>query len=80
MPAGSALIIAPSNAIHTFFMRFAIDVAFAARDGTVVKRRTAIPPWRITAAWGAYAVIELPAGALDLSGTERGDTLRISRI
>ena len=31
---GSALVIAPTNAIHTFFMRFAIDVAF------VAKRRT----------------------------------------
>ena len=33
------LVIAPTNAIHTFFMRFAIDVAFVARDGRVLKVR-----------------------------------------
>ena len=49
---GSALVIAPTNAIHTFFMRFAIDVAFVARDGRVLKIRRAMPPWRMAAAWG----------------------------
>ena len=39
LPDDSALIIAPSNAIHTFFMRFVIDVAFVARDGRVLKLR-----------------------------------------
>jgi hypothetical protein len=34
---GSALIIAPCNSIHTFFMRFDIDVVFVARDGRVLK-------------------------------------------
>ncbi len=31
LPEGSGLVIAPSSAIHTFFMRFAIDVAFVAK-------------------------------------------------
>jgi len=37
LPEGSAMIIAPSNAIHTFFMKFPIDVLFVAKDGRVVK-------------------------------------------
>ena len=75
LPAGSGLIIAPSNAIHTFFMRFAIDVAFVTKAGKVVKLRAAVPPWRIVAAFRAYAVIELPAGTLELTGTTEGDQL-----
>jgi uncharacterized protein len=34
LPPRSALIIAPTNAIHTFFMRFAIDVAFMSRGAS----------------------------------------------
>ena len=70
---GSALVIAPTNAIHTFFMRFAIDVAFVARDGRVLKVRRAMRPWRMSAAWGGFAVVELAAGALDRAGVQPGD-------
>jgi uncharacterized membrane protein (UPF0127 family) len=80
LPAGSALIIAPSSAIHTFSMRFAIDVAFVTRDGQVLKVRSAMPPWRIAAAWRAFAVIELPAGVLEHSETRVNDLLRIVAI
>jgi len=74
---GSALVIAPTNAIHTFFMRFAIDVAFVRRDGLVVKVRHALPPWRMAAALRGHAVIELPAGTLRRSDTAAGDILLI---
>jgi hypothetical protein len=80
LPEGTALIIAPSNAIHTFFMRFAIDVAFVSRDGRVLKVRPAMAPGRIAAAWRGFAVIELPVGALDRAGTRPGDTLRIATL
>ena len=78
LPEDSALIIVPSNAIHTFFMRFAIDVAFLSKTGRVLKTCSAIPPWRISWAWGGFAVVELPAGALARCDTRRGDTLRIT--
>jgi uncharacterized membrane protein (UPF0127 family) len=80
LPEDTALIIAPSSAIHTFSMRFAIDVAFVSKDGRVLKVRSAVPPWRIAAAWSAFAVVELPAGALDRSDTRAGDILSISTI
>jgi hypothetical protein len=78
LPQGSALCIAPSNAVHTFFMRFAIDVAFVTRDGRVVKIRSAMPPWRMAAALRAFAVVELPAGTLARSNTVPGDILAVS--
>ena len=74
---GSAMVIAPSNAVHTFFMRFPIDVAFVNRQGKVVKTYAALAPWRIAAALGAFAVIELPAGTLARTDTVRGDLLSI---
>jgi uncharacterized membrane protein (UPF0127 family) len=73
--AGCALVIAPSNAIHTFFMRFPIDVLFVRRDGVVVKVRRNLPPWRTLLALGAYAVIELPAGALTADDVRVGDVV-----
>lgn len=75
--ASEALIIAPTNAIHTFFMRFDIDVAFVARDGRIVKIRARIPPWRIAAALGAFAVVEVAAGVFGATGTKTGDTLAL---
>jgi uncharacterized protein len=75
---GTALIIAPCNAVHTFFMRFPIDVVFAARDGRVVKVRARVRPWRLTAALGGFATIELPAGAAEHGDVRQGDVLRVS--
>ena len=75
LPGGHALIIAPSNAVHTFFMRFPIDIVFVRRDGRVIKVRSAVVPRRLAAAIRGFAVVELPAGTLARSGTEPGDML-----
>lgn len=80
LPHDSALIIAPSNAIHTFFMRFAIDVIFVARDGRVLKLCRELRPWRIAAALRGFAVVELPGGALDRAEIRPGDTLRLASL
>jgi len=79
MPDSTALILAPTNAIHTFFMRFAIDVAFVTKSGQVLKTRHALGPWRMAAALRSYAVIELPAGALNRADTRAGDQLVLVR-
>ena len=75
---GHALVIAPTNAIHMFFMRFAIDVAFVRRDGMVVRAWHSVKPWRIAYALGAYAAIELPSGTLRHTETVAGDQLAIT--
>jgi len=75
---GHALIIAPTNAIHTIFMRFPIDIVFVTRDGRVAGGRHAVKPWRIACAFSAHAVIELPAGTLARCDTVAGDTLIIT--
>lgn len=77
MAPRSAIIIAPTSAIHTWFMRFDIDVAFVDRDGRIVKMRNRLRPWRLFGALRAFAAIELPAGTLASSGVEPGDTLLV---
>ena len=77
LPEGSALIIAPSNAVHTLFMRFSIDVAFVERSGRILKVRASVAPWRITASLRGFAVIELPSGTLERSQTIAGDMLAL---
>ncbi len=74
---GSAIIIAPTNAIHTWFMRFPIDVAFVTKEGRVVKVKARLGPWRMAAAWSAYAVVEMAAGGFGASGTAVGDHLLV---
>jgi uncharacterized membrane protein (UPF0127 family) len=75
----TALVIAPCNSIHTFFMRFTIDVAFMAKDGRVVKVRRALRPWRLAAAMRAHSVIELADGALDDPAVHVGDRFFLER-
>jgi uncharacterized membrane protein (UPF0127 family) len=78
LPEGTALIIAPCNAIHTIRMRFDIDVAFVAKDGRIVKLRHAVPPWRMAASLGAFAVIEMAAGTFARRDVKVGDKLMVA--
>jgi uncharacterized membrane protein (UPF0127 family) len=58
----AAFMLAPCPAVHTAFMRFAIDVVFVDREGRVRKIVRGLAPWRISASLGAYAAIEFTAG------------------
>ena len=73
----AALVIAPSNAVHTFFMRFPIDVVFVDRTGRVLRIAASVPAWRMTASWRAFATIELAAGTVARIGTAAGHTLAL---
>jgi len=75
----TAFIIAPSNAVHTFGMRFPIDLLFVSRSGKVVKRVTALKPRRIAVALRGFAVVELCANHPGVAATRVGDRLRIER-
>ena len=73
LDAGHAFVIAPCQGIHTFGMRFPIDVVAVTRDGTVVKTRANVRPNRIVMAWSAFAIIELRANSLRASDLMIGD-------
>lgn len=73
---GEGLWIVPCNSIHTFFMRFPIDVAFLDSQGKVLFTLGDLKPWRLSRiVWGARSVLELPAGKLAETRTQLGDTL-----
>jgi len=60
------LLIDGSNSIHTFFMRFSIDVVFLDKSNQVVGIVKNLAPWRVTRIfWRAKAVLELPAGTCE---------------
>ena len=61
---GCGMWIGPCRMVHTWFMRFAIDLAYVDEGGTVVMVVPRMPPWRMSSAWAAHAVVELPAGTI----------------
>ena len=80
LAVGEGLVIAPSQGVHTFGMRFAIDIVFVRRDGRVVRCRSSVPPRRLALWLPAFAVLELPAGQAARVGLEVGDFLKASVI
>ena len=75
LPAGEGLLLRPAPAVHTWFMRFAIDVVFLDRDLVVLKVRHEMRPWRMARCKRAHAVLELPAGQAGLLEIAPGDRL-----
>jgi len=78
LDAGHALVLEPCDMVHTWFMRFPIDVLFLDKDGTVLHAYDDLRPFRL--AWGtrrARRTLELPAGARRLANVCVGSVLRI---
>jgi uncharacterized protein len=75
--AGEGLWIIPCEAVHTFWMRFPIDLIYLDRECRVVKVRSNVRPWRLSACLRAHSVIELAAGTAGRTETTRGDTLSL---
>jgi uncharacterized protein len=80
LPEGEGLWISPCEAVHTFFMKFPIDLVYVGRDRKVRKVRHAVPAWRLSACLSAHSVLELPAGTAERTGTIAGDQLAIRKL
>jgi hypothetical protein len=72
---GEGLWIVPCEGVHTFAMKFTIDVVFLNRKRKILKIRPDMVRRRIALCLRAHSVLELPAGTLEQTGTERGDQL-----
>jgi uncharacterized membrane protein (UPF0127 family) len=78
-PAGQGLWIVPSRGVHTFAMRFPIDVVYLDRDKVVVHLEENLKPWRLAPLrMRAASVLELPRQALHATGTVVGDEIEIA--
>jgi hypothetical protein len=76
LPEGRALIIKPCNAIHTFFMRFAIDCLFLDRENRVLRFTPSLKPFRLSPViFGAVTTIEFVAGSVDPKSVSTGDLI-----
>lgn len=71
------LVIDPCRSVHTFGMRFPIDVAFCDRDG-VVLHVVSLKPRRLSrVVWRAGFVVEARCGAFETWGLEVGDVVEV---
>lgn len=77
---GDGLWIVPCEAVHTFGMKFPIDVLFLSKKRKVLKIRKNMVARRMAICWRATSVLELPAGTADASGTVPGDDLELTRL
>jgi len=77
LPPGRGMLIERASSVHTFFMRFPLDLVFLDRTMTVTRVVHRLGPWRFAAARGARRVVELPAGTLERVPVQPGDRLRI---
>jgi hypothetical protein len=77
---GEGMWIVPCEAVHTFFMRFAIDLVYLDRKNRIKKIASAVPPWRLSACLSAYSVLELPSGTIENSKSSPGDFIEFSPV
>lgn len=80
LPGGQGLLIRPCNSVHTFGMRYSIDVLFVGKDNRIQKIVPAMPSGRIAVSSGSAYVIELPAGTVQTTNTKTGDQLQINML
>ena len=78
LPGGEGILLRPAGSVHTFFMRFPIDVVFLDRDLTVVGVKAELRPWRTAGRKGAKAALELAAGEAGRRGLQVGDRLALA--
>jgi uncharacterized membrane protein (UPF0127 family) len=76
---GEALWIVPSRGVHTWGMRFAIDIVALDDRGVVIDQVASLKPWRIRLPRrGTAGVLELPTGTLSASGTIIGHRIEFA--
>jgi uncharacterized protein len=72
---GEGILLRPAASVHTWFMRFPIDVVFLDRELRVLRVVPALAPWKAAGSKGAAAVLELAAGECARRGLTTGDRL-----
>lgn len=74
------LLLHPCNSIHTFFMRYSLDVVFLSKKNEVIKVIRNLKPWRMTFIYfKANKTLELPSGKLPLEVKE-GDLMEVTYV
>ncbi|MFZ5752692.1 MAG: DUF192 domain-containing protein [Bacillota bacterium] len=78
MADGAALVLRPCRYVHTFFMRFNIDLVFLDRRGVVVHLVRDMAPFKISpVVRRSILVVELPGGTVRIR-LRPGDILKMA--
>jgi|SRR5665213_588326 uncharacterized membrane protein (UPF0127 family) len=72
-----AFVIRPCRQVHTFRMRFPIDVAFCDRSGTVLHTASLTPRRLSRVVWHSAFVIEARAGSFERWKLRPGDIVEM---
>lgn len=77
MPNDYAMHLKPCRSIHTFFMKFPIDVLYLDSENTIVGIETNLLPGKVGKKFhSARSVIELAAGQIGNTGTQTGQSVQ----
>ena len=64
LPPGHALFLPHCRSVHTFGMRFPIDIAFLVAGARAIRIDHSVPPRRLVSERGAFAVVEARGGEI----------------
>jgi uncharacterized protein len=78
LPDGQGVWIVPCESVHTFWMKFPIDLVYLDRNKKVKKVKSGVPPWRLSACLSAHSVLEFASGTVHRTQTKPGDSLEFS--
>jgi uncharacterized protein len=78
--AGEGLLLRPEWSVHTFFMRFPIDIVFLDEHLTVLRVVSRLRPFRAAGQRGAVATLELAAGEAERLKIAPGEVLGWGRV
>ncbi len=71
------LLIFPTQAVHTFGMKYPLDLVFLDKNKKVIGIRRSLRPNRLSRIyWRAQCVLELPVATIEKTSTEVGDYLQ----
>jgi uncharacterized protein len=78
LSSGEGIWIVPCESVHTFWMKFPIDLVYLDRDKKVKKVRSDVAPWRLSVCLSAHSVLEFASGTIRSTQTRLGDCLEFS--
>jgi uncharacterized membrane protein (UPF0127 family) len=75
---GAGILLEPCEGVHTFGMKFPIDIVFLNRQRKIVALYADVPARRLRLSWRAHSTLELPAGSIQRFGLQAEQPLEIT--
>jgi uncharacterized protein len=76
LPSGSCLHIRPCRSVHTFFMKYTIDILYLDAKNNIIGVEANLKPGKLGAIYpNSVSVIELPEGTIQQNGIQIGQAV-----